>query len=204
MTFRNKLENLGACKASLEWVKDKTIEEAWETCEDSQWMLWILAKTYLDLIDPLCDMVEEVLHLVPEDIKLVCSNAISAARRRANQEELTAVRNAAKAAAAYGCCAYSASSSAADAAACAADYAANDAYYVSDYDSGAYVWDAANIAATAAGAGAANYFNNANVNSYHIRYNEEKKKQCNILRKHFTLDQVKEAFYGLARKHSID
>ncbi len=87
MTFRYQLEKVGACQESLEWVKDKTIKQAWETCEKSNWMLWILSKTGLDLVDPICDMAEEVLHLVTEDSKLACIWAISAARRRASKDE---------------------------------------------------------------------------------------------------------------------
>ncbi len=79
MTFRGQLEKLEACKESIAWVKDKTLEEAWEKCENPEWMIWFLSQTDIDLVDPVCDMAERVLDLVPEDNQLACIWAISAA-----------------------------------------------------------------------------------------------------------------------------
>jgi hypothetical protein len=95
MTFREQLVKLRACSEAKDWVGDKSTEEAWKTCENPQWMLWILTKTELDIIDPLCDIAEGVLHLVQKDSQLSCIAAISAARRRANKDELKAARDAA-------------------------------------------------------------------------------------------------------------
>jgi hypothetical protein len=163
MAFRDQLEELYACSEALKWVGNKSLEEAWKTCKNPDWMLWVLTKTNLDLIDPICDMAEEVLHLVPEDRKLACIWAISAARRRASKDELTAASTAA--------------------------YAASFGY------------GAINLPAAAA-AYAAEYYGAANTvslctSSASADKNDEKNKQCDILRKYFTIDQVSEAFNKL-------
>jgi len=188
MSFRNQLKRLGACDESLEWVENKTIEQAWLTYENPEWMLWILIKTDLDLTDPVCDMAELVLHLVPEECQLACIWALDAAKRRASKDELKAASDAA----------YDASASlitcigsSAAAAAAAAYYAAAAAYVFSAaslFDSDArtrYITDRAAYVCVAAGYNAGT---------------TEQKKQCDILRKYFTIDQVKEAFNKLVVK----
>jgi len=175
MTFRDQLEEIGACKESLEWVGDKTIEQAWLTCENSKWMLWVLTRTDLDLVDPVYEIVEEVLDLVPEECQLACIWSISAAKRRASKEELNAAYDAAYSAASY---AYACNNSraVADAAVAAADlayaYGSNTSYY--------YAAASAYAASTAA-----------------FAEMEEQKKQCDILRKYITIEQVREAFNKL-------
>ncbi len=215
MTFRDQLVKIDACPDSLKWVKNKTIEEAWKTCKNPEWMLWVLAKTGLDLIDPLCDMAERVLHLVPEESQLACIWAISAARRRANEDELDAAATAAEAIAdAEGeaatedadCAAYSASDAAAYAkyfatyATCSASD--NVADYAADYAARAvavaacYAYRTAHCAnntdsyAVAVSVSAAD-------SAFRTAYNREQKNQCDILRKYFTIDQVKEVFKKL-------
>jgi len=189
MSFRDKLGELNACEESLEWVGNKTIEQAWKTCKDSQWMIWILSQMDLDLTDPVCDMAEGVLDLVPEEHQLACIWAVSAARRRAKQDELDAAYDAAYAAANT-----AAAYAAADAAstyffANYADYATRSVTKVASY-----------VAADAAAAHAAAYADAAAADdsfNYNTAYSKEKKNQCDILRKYFTIDQVKEAFNKL-------
>ncbi len=173
MKFRDKLKNLNVCDESLEWVGNKSLEQAWKTCKDSDWMIWILTKTDLDLTDPICDIAERVLHLVPGDRQLACIWAISAARRRASIDELDAAFSAAYIATENTFnTAYDASNAAAAVASddFSANYAADAVYYA---------------------ANAANYDDDDD--AYFI----EKKKQCDILRKYFTIDQVREAFNKL-------
>jgi hypothetical protein len=191
MKFKNQLKKLKACRESLEWVGDKTIEQAWETCENSQWMIWILNQTDLDLIDPICDIAERVFYLVPENNRSVCSNAINAARRRANKDELEAAFDAACSASAY----------ASDAEA----YAYHPASFAASFTA-AYAYAAVYANTASAYNAAASAANAAYVVHYVARaasdvspnaaaaYIEEKKKQCDIFRKYFTIDQVKEAF----------
>jgi hypothetical protein len=41
MTFREHLIAMGACLEAQDWVADKGLVEAWNTCEVAQWMLWL-------------------------------------------------------------------------------------------------------------------------------------------------------------------
>ncbi len=43
--MKTKLQNLNACKQALDWVADKSVHDAWNTCERGDWMLWLLGKT---------------------------------------------------------------------------------------------------------------------------------------------------------------
>lgn len=178
MKFKDKLKKLKACSNSLKWVGNKTIEEAWKTCKESQWMIWILSRTDLDLTDPICDIAEGVLYLVPKDSKAVCRRAIRAARRRANKNELNAAYKAAVAAANV--------------------YGDNDLTYAS-YAAVNSIYAAASCCDFNA-ISCANYaFSVFSVfdSIYAGSYEEEMKRQCNILRKYFTIEQVREAFNKL-------
>jgi hypothetical protein len=198
--LRDQLEKLRACPESLEWIKNKSLEEAWTTCKNTQWMLWFLAKTDLDLINPICDMAERVLHLVPEDCQAVCRRAISAARSRAKRDELNAASDAA----------YADATDAADAV-----HTADTAYACADSistDAAAYYATTSSIYAAA---NAANYSATLIVNyavrtatsarsaaadagdDYFATEKEEQKKQCDILRKYITIEQVREALNKL-------
>ena len=44
MKFSEKLKNFKDCHDAIEWVGDKTLKEAWATCERADWMLWLSAK----------------------------------------------------------------------------------------------------------------------------------------------------------------
>jgi hypothetical protein len=197
MTFRERLVELRACDESREWVGNKTIEEAWKTCENPQWMLWILIKTDFDLIDPVCDMAEGVLHLVPEDKRLVCSNAISAARRRASKDELKAAVDAA-----FDIAYDTVSGNGRDAISFYSSYAARSAYCAARTAS-AWARAAAfrtydDAAAKAAANSAADYaYCTYSYAAAATIFFKERKIQCDILRKYFTIDQVKEAFNKL-------
>jgi len=214
MTFRDQLEKLKACPESLEWVKGKTIEEAWETCKNSKWMIWVLTQTDLDLIDPICDMAESVLHLVPEDNRLVCSNAISAARSRASKDELNTAdaavwaaanvasyANAASYAAAHWAAAYAIAMFAAAADTDVADADVSDAAVaVADSAADAFA-DAAYYTAYASRTVNYDYFSRADYedadNAARSALRKEQNKQCDIFRKYFTIDQIREAFNKL-------
>jgi len=197
MTFRDQLQRIGACAEAKEWVGDKTIEQAWETCEDSQWMLWILSRTDLNLTDPACDMAERVLHLVPEESQLACIWAVSAAKRRANFDELNAasmaVNDAAKSAAKSAAANWAASVYACDAAYAAACYVVSYSSARAATHASARAADDASRAAYYAACAVAS--DTANIAYYATM--QEKKKQCDILRKYFSIDQVREAFNKL-------
>jgi len=37
--FKKRLIEMGACAEAIEWVGNKTLEEAWSECEHCDWML---------------------------------------------------------------------------------------------------------------------------------------------------------------------
>jgi hypothetical protein len=144
-----------ACVEAVEWTEGKSLEEAWESCERADWMLWICGKmvgaegwpTRQDLVLAACACAESVLEFFekkyPKDERP--RKAIEAARAWARGESTRkAVRSAASAA--YAAAAYA--TSAAYAAAYAADYAADAATYAAY--AAAYAADAAADAAYAA------------------------------------------------------
>jgi hypothetical protein len=208
MTFKEQLVKLRACNEAVAWVGDKTLKQAWRTCHNPYWMLWILTKTDLDLIDPLCTIAKRVLHLIPEkhkQHKLVCINAINAAQRRAPKDELEAVAAAAHESPhrrdagdeSYFAC-YPASFAANYA--CIAIYrknlsrakwtSSNAANYGLCYLFLRYYEDSLAAATRVVDyAIRAHYFSEP--------MDREQKKQCNILRKYFTINQVQKAFNEL-------
>ena len=49
MTFKNKLIEMKACKASIKWVGNKDLMTAWDTCQRGDWMLWYMQKRGVDI-----------------------------------------------------------------------------------------------------------------------------------------------------------
>lgn len=41
MTFREQLIQMEACPEAVEWVGNKTLEEAWAECGRFDWMWWV-------------------------------------------------------------------------------------------------------------------------------------------------------------------
>ncbi len=41
ITFAERLTQLGACPAAIDWVGDKTARQAWHECCRYDWMLWL-------------------------------------------------------------------------------------------------------------------------------------------------------------------
>jgi hypothetical protein len=50
MTFTEQLKALNACKESICWVGERTLEQAWLECDRIDWMLWLVAKIDLTLV----------------------------------------------------------------------------------------------------------------------------------------------------------
>lgn len=44
MTFREQLTWLGVCYEALEWVGDKTLDEAWATCPELTHLVWLMRR----------------------------------------------------------------------------------------------------------------------------------------------------------------
>ena len=72
MKFLDKLVKLGACQEALDWVGDRTKQQALADCERADWMLWYLAKTVKKcgdrqhrlLVNLACDCAETALQHV--------------------------------------------------------------------------------------------------------------------------------------------
>jgi len=143
MTFKTKLQKLGACKEAIEWVGDMTLEQAWKKCQRGDWMLWLYAKMYpenkreLTLAKAHCTNTVRQL-MKDERSRKAVDIAIAYGEGNATEAQLKNAANAADAAyaaanaanAAYAAvaAAYAAAAAAADAAYAAA--AANAAYAV--------------------------------------------------------------------------
>jgi hypothetical protein len=122
------LNDLGACDAAVEFSKDKTLQEAWETCPRGDWMLWLFRrapnfdKRASTLAKGHC--ANTVRHLMTD---LRSTAAVDAAIAYGNREiddqqlkDAYAAAYAAAAATADAAAAYAAAAAAADAAADAA------------------------------------------------------------------------------------
>ena len=85
MSAAAKLTHMGACHEAVEWVGNRTIQQAWRACKRSDWMLWLLKQIARD--DPrhrlaAADFAKRVWHLIPDEpTKLAAAWAIGAARR---------------------------------------------------------------------------------------------------------------------------
>ena len=127
MKAKELLLNLDACYAALSWARDKTIQEAWDTCHRGDWMLWFYQKQFPENIKELAlakgHCANTVRHLMRDPRSLVAiDTAIAFGEGRLAADELKTYAAAEAAAAAY---------TAAEAAA----YAAASAYaYTAAYD----------------------------------------------------------------------
>lgn len=173
--LKQQLINLDACKDSINWVGNRTFEQAYNDCERGDWLIWLYAKTadltidanhrLLTLAKALC--VNTVRHLMKDERSTKAVDvAIAYGEGGATKEELAA--------------AYAA---AADAYADADAYAAAAAYAADAYADAAY---AAYAAATAAYVAAA-YVAGA------VR-KESQKLTADIVRKTITIDKF--SFYA--------
>jgi len=161
MTFREQLVAMDACAEAVEWVGDKTLAEAWATCERADWMLWLVTRidgSYTPRIRlAACACARTSLKYVPAGEprpRLAIECAERYARGEATKDELAAAGDAAwdagAAARAAGDAARAAAGDAAwaagDAARAAARAAAGDAVAVAGAAAGA-AGDAARAAA---------------------------------------------------------
>ena len=130
-TFKQLLEDLGACSDARRWAADKTIEQIVAECHRGDWMLWLGKRIDIDnrpltLAKGLC--ANTVRHLMKDErsVKAV-DTVIAYGNGLATDEELAAAA-AAAAAVADAYAAAAAAYAAAYAAAAAAAYAADAAY----------------------------------------------------------------------------
>jgi len=128
MKAQNLLIKLDACQEAIEWVGDKDLKEAWETCPRGDWMLWLAAMLKvnhrtLTLAKGRC--AETVVHLMKDKRSINAVNAaIAYGNGKINNEELAAAAAAAAVANADSLAAYAYADAAAYAYADAAAHAA--------------------------------------------------------------------------------
>jgi len=48
MKLIDQITRFKPCLEAVKWMGDKTFDEAWETCERGDWMLWVYARLYPD------------------------------------------------------------------------------------------------------------------------------------------------------------
>ena len=101
MTFREQLVEMDACAKAVEWVGEKTMAEAWATCERADWMLWLVTRIDGSYTPRLrlaaCACARTSLKYVPagEDRpRLAIECAERYARGEATKDELAAARAA--------------------------------------------------------------------------------------------------------------
>lgn len=161
---RDKLHAMNACAYALDWIGERTIKQAWNECERSDWMCWLLRKIAPN--DQRCrltaaDFAERVWHLIrDEPTKLAAAWAIGAARR-GDRDEMDA--------------SYVATVD--------ASYAASYAAYYAVYAASSY---APASAAYAAAVAAANVDAAADA--------AERAAQANILRGYFSASEISDLF----------
>ena len=101
MKFKNKLIKMKACSEAIEWVGNRTAEEAWRDCYNSLWMLWYLEKiNYKDekkLRLVACKCVRLVWHLLEDErSKQAVIVAEKYVEGKSTKEELEIARAAAR------------------------------------------------------------------------------------------------------------
>jgi hypothetical protein len=169
MKFREQLIAMNACNEAVEWVGDKTLAQAWNTCKRGDWMGWLLAKLDINTRAAAADIAETVWHLIEPQSQLACAWAIDCARRGADDDEVAAARTAIE----------DAAWNAAGNAAWAAGNAAGNAIGAAARAAGGAIGAAARAAGGAIGAA-------------------QQKISADILREHFTAAQVEKALKRLA------
>jgi hypothetical protein len=207
MNFAEQLQAMKACSEALEWVAEKSLEEAWATCERLDWMLWLSARTVDSRLVVSCaaQFARRVAHLNP-DPRVVA--AIEVAEAFARGEAVDSAMAAADAAwaAAWAAAeavdvahdvdvAVSAAWAAAEAVDAAHDaYAARAAAYAADAAYAAEAAEAVDVAyaarAAAYAARAAARAARAAARAAYADDADERAKQCDIIRKAIPLDTI--------------
>ena len=131
--MKELLNKLNACSEAIEWVGDKSLEQAWNTCHRGDWMLWLYKKLYPDNQKELTlakgHCANTVRHLMKDQRSInAIDTAIAFGEGRITSEELKKAASDAYDAYAAATAAYAASAAYADA------YAAATAAYAADAD----------------------------------------------------------------------
>ena len=150
MKIKETLIKMSACQEAVDWVGEKSIQEAWDTCERGDWMLWFYARYRTDDLKGLTlakgHIANTVRHLMKDQRSLdAVDTAIAFGEGRVSRDEL-------EAAYAYAADAYADAAAYADA---YADAAAKAAAYAAAYSAAKAAYAAADAAAYAAAYAAA-------------------------------------------------
>jgi len=180
MDIQQFLKDNDACQPAQDWAKDKSLQEIWDTCDQPNWLIWLLKKlefktrTFQELG---IMFAESVTNLMRDERS---KEAVLDLRRWLNgqQVDLMMVKRSARAAHAAAHAAAYAAADAADAAAYAAYAAAYAAYAAYAAADAAYAAYAAAADATAAADAA---------------YAAYAAAAADIIRNHITLEQVAQA-----------
>jgi hypothetical protein len=143
------LKTLKACEGAIEWVQDRTIEQAVADCHRGDWLLWLADKLEIDkrkltLAKGMC--ANTVRHLMADERSINSVDAaIAYGRGEIGENELADAAAAAYAAAAYNAASHAAAAAAYNAAshAAAADAAGYTVAYASADAAGYTYADAA-------------------------------------------------------------
>ena len=175
MTIKNVIDfgkSKGACYEAMHWLQGQTdADQAWQTCERPDWMIWYAARRNIDrkiLVRIACDCARTVLRFVPEGEDRPRIAIETTERWIVGEATIEEVRKARTDAAD----AYAAAAAAADAATAAADAA------TAATDAAADAAAAAAADAAAAAAADADARRNANI------------QMCNIVRKYISYQDV--------------
>ena len=95
-----KLNELKACQDALDWCSGQEPQQAWDTCERADWMLWLCGKLSGESETPerrklvlcACKIAHTTIHLV-QDRELRPLKAIEMAEAWARQENGVTLQN---------------------------------------------------------------------------------------------------------------
>ena len=85
INLKQYLTEIGACKEAKLWVRDKSLAEAWATCQRGDWMLWLAKRACVD-IRPLTLAKAECAALAFPYMSERSRNAVKVARRFGNEQ----------------------------------------------------------------------------------------------------------------------
>ena len=87
MKIIDQIKHFEPCVEAVEWLGDKTFDEAWATCERGDWMLWAYARLYYDrnreLVGCVAECVATIQHLMTDQRSV---DVLKACKKYANGE----------------------------------------------------------------------------------------------------------------------
>jgi len=195
------LTKLGACTEAVKWAGRKTPKKAWETCKQSDWLLWIAGKLNIDrkkLVLAACACARTALKYIPagEDRpRIAIETAEAWTRGEATIEQVRTATHAAHAAAHAAYTAHAAYVADAAAQAAYAAYAAHSAYAADAATYAAYAAYAAHSSPAADAAAQAAYAAHAAAYAAYAAHSSlaAQKQMADIVREVIPFNVIKQA-----------